>query len=131
MRKAEDAIRAYFDAWDRGDVDAIMSALDPDAVWIRGAEFPEGRTLRGREAIAEFARSMLELFEEIHIEVDDCVAGTQGRVAVTGSSRFISRRGGAETTAEWARVFVLGDEGIEHVQPYPSREAAIEAASAS
>jgi ketosteroid isomerase-like protein len=61
---AVDFVRAYFDAWNRRDLEALEVVLDPEVEWERSADFPEGRTLHGRESLVDFARSMFDVFAE-------------------------------------------------------------------
>jgi ketosteroid isomerase-like protein len=126
---AVDVVRAYFDAWNRRDVEALERVLDPDVEWERSADFPEGRTLRGRESLVDFARSMFDVFTETPVEVAACVEPAPGRVVVEGTSRFLGGRSGAETSASWVRLYSVEAGAIVAVRPFPGRDEAMDAAS--
>jgi ketosteroid isomerase-like protein len=127
-RAATETVRSYFDAWNRRDLEALESALHPEAEWERSVEFPEGRTLRGRDAIVDFARSMFDVFAETPIEIDECFECGDGAVVVAGRSRFTGDLSRAETTSAWIRVYTVSDGEIVAVRQFETREAAVKAA---
>jgi ketosteroid isomerase-like protein len=47
-----EVVRAGFEAYNRGDVDALLGLLDPQVEWTD--QFVEGGTFRGREGVHEF-----------------------------------------------------------------------------
>jgi ketosteroid isomerase-like protein len=125
---AVEVVKAYFDAWNRRDLEALREVLDPEVEWERSADFPEGRTLRGRESLVDFARSMFELFAETPIELAECVEAAPGRIVVEGASRFRSGRSGVETESTWVRLYSVEGGAIVAVRPFPSRAEATLAA---
>ena len=44
-------VRAVYDSFAVGDVDAVFAAMDPDIEWDESEGMPYGGTYRGREAI--------------------------------------------------------------------------------
>lgn len=125
-----DVVRAYFDAWHDRDAERLAAALAADVEWERSADFPDGRVLRGRERVVEFARSMWDVFSEVRADFEECAEVADGVVLVVGSSRFLGGASGAETTASWVRIYRVGPEGIFDIRPYPDRDAALAAARA-
>jgi ketosteroid isomerase-like protein len=126
---ALDVVRAYFDAWNRRDLDALAATLDPQIEWERSADFPEGRTLRGINAVIEFARSMFEVFSWTPIELERCVEAAPGLIVVVGSSRFRGGVSGVETGASWVRVYTVAGGRIVAIRPYGSLEEALREAT--
>jgi ketosteroid isomerase-like protein len=126
---ATDIVRAYFDAWNRRDLEALEAVLDPEVEWERSADFPEGRTLHGRESLVDFARSMFDVFAETPVELAECVEPVPGRVVVEGTSGFRGGRSGAETTARWVRLYSVESGAIVAVRPFSDRGEAMNAAS--
>lgn len=47
-------LRAAYAAFNRGDFDAAVAALDPKIEWSEPLEFPGGGTYYGREAVKEY-----------------------------------------------------------------------------
>jgi ketosteroid isomerase-like protein len=126
---AVEVVRAYFDAWNRRDLDLMEKVLAPEVQWRRSADFPEGRTLTGRESLMDFARSMFEVFAETPIDVRECIEIVPEEVLVVGASRFLGDRSGVQTEAHWVRIYSVRDGTVSRVRPYPSREEALRAAS--
>lgn len=78
-------LRAGFDGLERGDVDGCLCLLTPDFV-INLAEMP--RPKHGREAWREHARSLLDAFDDVTIEVLDSVSASDlvaVRVRISGT----------------------------------------------
>ena len=77
-------IRSLFDAFRRGDIEAISDVLPENALW----HFPgrEGRlagTHRGRRAIFEFLAKVVELTNgTVRLELVDVVANDEHAVAI-------------------------------------------------
>ena len=124
---AVDVVRAYFDAWNRRDLEALEVVLDPEVEWERSADFPEGRTLHGRESLVDFARSMFDVFAETPVDLQECAEILPGEVLVVGDSRFRGDLSGAETEAHWVRIYSVRNGAVSRVKPYPSREEAVAA----
>jgi ketosteroid isomerase-like protein len=124
---AVDVVRAYFDAWNGRDLERMAELLHADVEWRRSADFPEGRTLRGRESMVDFARSMFEVFVETPIDLRECAEILPGEVLVVGDSRFRGDLSGVETEAHWVRIYSVRDGALSRVKPYPSREDALAA----
>ena len=85
-----ETVRASYEALNRGDVDAALEALDPEAVWRDSPELPGGGEFRGRESLRRFLQDFLAEWRDFHQEVEDTVLAGD-RVAVVHPSE----RGGA------------------------------------
>jgi len=80
-----DTARSAYEAFGRGDLEALKSDFAEDAVWVTSDELPLGGETRGREAImANFAQipnywSSFTVEPEEFIDAGDCVVvrGTQ------------------------------------------------------
>ena len=80
-----DTARSAYEAFGRGDLEALKSDFAEDAVWVTSDELPLGGETRGREAImANFAQipnywSSFTVDPEEFIDAGDCVVvrGTQ------------------------------------------------------
>ncbi len=46
-----EVIRAAFEAWNAGDMDALRERLDPDIIWRPPEGWPEPGPFVGREAV--------------------------------------------------------------------------------
>jgi ketosteroid isomerase-like protein len=113
----EQIVRRYFEAWNARDLGAMEQVLDADVRWERSADFPEGRSLHGRGAFVDFARSMFEVFTETPIELGQCIGGRAGRVVVTGTTRFRCGQSGVETSSDWVRIYEVRNRMIVRIWP--------------
>src|SRR5688500_20005568 len=61
-------VQGIYDAFGRGDVDAVFAAMKPDIEWDESEGMPYGGVYRGREAIVE------NVFGPILADVEDFTA---------------------------------------------------------
>jgi ketosteroid isomerase-like protein len=84
-----DLLRAGYDAWNRGDLDAWLELLDPDIVIRTSGAFPDfAPEYRGLERAKKFWRQMLEPWEDFGIEVEEMEE--EGDIVAAGI-RFVAR----------------------------------------
>ncbi len=97
-------VRAAFEAWNAGDMDALRELYDPDVI-VRAAEgWPEPGPFVGREAVMRQLEQLRETWDADALEpISDFIDGAD-RVAV----RFIWRGAGHGPDVE------LGDDGRLH-----------------
>jgi ketosteroid isomerase-like protein len=82
-------LRAGYDAWNRGDLDAWLELLDPDIVIRTSGAFPDfAPEYRGLERAKKFWRQMLEPWEDFGIEVEEMEE--EGDIVAAGI-RFVAR----------------------------------------
>lgn len=84
---ARAAIQAYYDAFNRGDLDAMLATLHDDFAH----HVNEGATRLGKEAFAEFCRHMSNTYRE---ELTDIVVfadetGTRGAAEFTVNGTYL------------------------------------------
>ena len=74
MREEDvEAVRRGYEAWNRGDFDAVLELVDPDIEWQPGADSPEAGENRGRDGFRGFLESWLESFEDLRIVPEELV----------------------------------------------------------
>jgi uncharacterized protein len=85
-------IRRGYEAWNRGDVEGVLSFLDPEIEWQNYAHVPEPGTLQGREQVRGWLERFLEAWEELEIEVTEVLEAGDRVVALV---RFQARGKGS------------------------------------
>jgi ketosteroid isomerase-like protein len=81
-----DIIRGAYDAFGRGDIEAVLAVLDESIEWYAPDELPDGGTYRGPRGVAQFFGSLPAHYEELRVEPDRFLdAGDQ--VIVEGHHR--------------------------------------------
>jgi ketosteroid isomerase-like protein len=118
------------DAFNRGDIAAVLAVMAPDVEWIdpQGPMPPPAGSgsRRGPEAVsAEVFAVIPEAWEELRVDVDDLIDGGD-RVIVTGSFRGRARDGG-ELDAPFAMVFTVRDGKVVRYRNYPDTHRLAEA----
>lgn len=77
-------VAAWFDAWNRHDVDAVVAHYAPDVEYfspfVAALADPSGR-LQGREAVAAYFGAALERYPDLHFPPPTVVAPGAGSVS--------------------------------------------------
>jgi uncharacterized protein (TIGR02246 family) len=58
-----DLVRAWFDAWNRGDLETFLAMFDPEAEMVTDPSFPEAGHFRGRQAMRNWSEGLQESWE--------------------------------------------------------------------
>jgi ketosteroid isomerase-like protein len=90
-------VQQGYEAWNRGDVEAVLTFLDVEIDWRGYTHIPESGTLEGREEVRAWLERFLEAWEELEIEVTELIdAGDQ----VVALVRFSGRGRGSGVQVE-------------------------------
>jgi len=81
-------LRNGYDAFARGDIEAVLRLFDPDITWTTPATMPLGGTYRGPAEVAEFFAKLPELFAELTVQPDQYVEAGD---TVTVLGRLVGR----------------------------------------
>lgn len=123
----EEAVRLADEAFNRGDIDAMLDFYEEDAVML----FEPGRVLRGRRAIGDALRALGQLMARHHrthvIEADDLALWTSdwtvsgeapdgSPISLSGRNSVVFRRGhhgGWLVAVEnpWGSAILEGSDG--------------------
>jgi ketosteroid isomerase-like protein len=120
-------MRAGFEAFARGELNALAAMLDPNVEW-KALEDPEPR--RGVEGVLESIAGWFEIWDDVNIELeelidagDDVVAVVNERGRVAGSSE--------EVTQRFFQVWTLSGGSIVAFHEYKTKDEALEAAGST
>jgi ketosteroid isomerase-like protein len=108
-----DTIRSLYAAFGRGDLEAILAALDSQVVWrTPGApDLPTGGLRRGASAVRDFFGLLLSTFDIQDFRPTDILS--QGdKVVVLGTSREGPKGTGRFIDFRWVHVFTFRDGKI-------------------
>jgi ketosteroid isomerase-like protein len=122
-------VRATYDAYNRGDLDAALKDMAPEFEldWTR-AVGPQRGVYRLDQTRA-FLIDFLEAFESTRVVPDEFIeAGEQVVVPQTG---YIRGRDGIEATARIALVWTVRDGAIVQACLFQQKQEALEAAGLS
>jgi ketosteroid isomerase-like protein len=105
-----DIVRRGYEAFGQGDLDAMLKLFDENIEWISPgpAELPTAGTRRGLQQVAEFFKSVNEVFEIQRFEPNAFIA--QGdRVIVLGTETSRIKATDRVLDLDWAHAFTLRD----------------------
>ena len=114
-----DTVRRVYDDFERGDLERVLAAFDPEIEWIEpDGYFPgAGGAHRGVEAVKNVLSIYPEVWEEFSIEVDEVIdAGDV--VVVTGRQRGRARETGRSFTARVANIWNVEDGRLVRLRVY-------------
>jgi uncharacterized protein len=119
-------VRMGYDAFSRGDIDALLALLDENVEWITPgpSEIPTAGTRRGRQAVGEFFKTLSETFEITRFEAREFVA--QGdRVVVFGDDTARLKATGKVLDFAWVHYFGVKNGKIVNFREYGDMSAVV------
>jgi ketosteroid isomerase-like protein len=123
-----DLVRGALEAFPRGDVDEMLSYLDPELEWhsaiVGGAE---GNVYRGHEGFRRWYADSFESFEELTNEWSE-FRDLGDRVLALGRVKARGRESGVEVDSPMGWVFTVRRGMAVKAEGFLSREEALEAA---
>ena len=82
---SEDVVRGMYEAFSRGDVGAILNALDEQIDWRAPENLPHGGTFRGREEVGRFFQGIGERWESLTVDVENVLSDGDEAVALVAA----------------------------------------------
>jgi ketosteroid isomerase-like protein len=120
-------IRQIEAAFNRGDLDAMLAHLAPDAEWEISENNPAARTLHGRDEIRAYLEDWLDTVKGLHYQASRYIDAGDAVVQIgTMTSRV--RDGGSELTVSLAFVTRFRDGVPVRTAEYLDVERALAAA---
>lgn len=102
-REPVDVVRAMYDAFNRGDTDAILELADP-AVSVEDHAVIDGATYEGREGVIRFLAFQAEAFNAQSAELEELIETGDDIVAVIPPARRGTAQSGSARGAIQPRV---------------------------
>jgi ketosteroid isomerase-like protein len=122
-----ETLRRLNQAFNRGDLDAGMRLLHPDAALYPGIQVPDEESRYvGREGIEQWFRNATEAWESITVELRELIELEDDRLLAIERWLFRGRQG-IELESELANVFGFRDGLIIRIEGFLDKAAALEA----
>ena len=126
-----EVVRAAYDAFERGDLEAVSQLQAPSIEWQTSVEDPDAATHRGRVAVRRYIEGYMETFPGLRADLEECVEAPGDRVLAT--VRYTGRQGRAVWT--WTggsgSSTHSGTGSLFDAAEYFDRDQALEAAGLS
>ena len=126
-----EVVRAIYEEWGRGNLQAGVSHFDPTIMFIPYEGRPDGRShYVGAEGIAEFMRTWLKEWTDFSITADELVdAGDT--VVVSQRQRATGKTSGVEAELAFFAVWTFRGRAVIRMEHFRDRAEALEAAGLS
>jgi len=126
-RENVEIVRAAFDAWNRGDLDAWVEAFDEETEFYPLRAQLEGRPYRGHDGIRRFIAEIEEDWQEVRFEIDE-LRELEDRNVGSGRLKARGRASGVELDVPLGWFGRLRNEKIVFARFYSDPAEALRAA---
>ena len=128
-RENVELVRAFVDAYNRGDFDAVFELCTPDVEGYPDASvFPEPRPRIGRAAMKAFLEEIGSAWAEPpRYVLTEIVAVGDARVLARGDWRGRGAASAIESRSEWSTVWTIRDRQIARIAWLSDHNEALEA----
>jgi ketosteroid isomerase-like protein len=121
-------VRRAYAAFNRGDLDAVVADVAPDAEYVTSGTIPGSRGVyRGREELKRHFGWLREEFDDVRVEVHDLI-GAGDQVLVLRTSRGRGKQSGVEASWTTWQLWTVLDGELVRGQGFTSEEEALRAA---
>jgi ketosteroid isomerase-like protein len=120
-------VKAAYACLNRGDFDAGLALMHPEAEWVEDAQVPGARTRRGLVEIRQYVESMPRYWQGLHVEPERFV-DRGDEVLALGRLTAHSPRGGPGIDRTFDQMITLRDGKIVRARWFSTRQEALEAA---
>jgi ketosteroid isomerase-like protein len=123
MNRIISELRAAYAAFNRGDFDAAVAALDPKIEWTEPSEFPGGGTYHGREAVKQYLTQSRAAWAEGSSEPEQFIVAGD-RIVVFVCARFRLNDSNEWQQVKLADVYSIREGRIVQMNAFADRQQA-------
>jgi ketosteroid isomerase-like protein len=127
LTELTDRLRTAYEGFGRGDIDAVLSVMDPDIEWDATDALAHTGVYHGHEGVTEYIQSLSGVWQEFDLRPEQFTeSGDGAHVMVLGSVRGRLTTNGQEVEARFAHVLQLDDDAkVTRLKVCLDREAAL------
>ena len=114
-------IEQLYEAFQRGEVDAVLGAMSPDIDWRSvgdSEDWPGFGERHGLDEVRGYFQAQADELDFTGFEVRDIDHAGDDKVLAEGASSFTFKHGGLPATAEWVHIFTLRDGKVVRFREY-------------
>jgi ketosteroid isomerase-like protein len=86
-------LERFEDAWNRGDIEALLEMFPLDVEWVIAQENPEARTLRGKEEVGAYFADWRATVDALRFEATEYVEAGDAVVTIGSASGQVGAGG--------------------------------------
>ena len=126
-------VKRAWEAWSRGDVDAVLATCDPAVEWDMTSfeGWPEDDVYYGHEGFLRFLEEWRASWERFEARAEQYVDGLDNRVVVLCWQRGFGAGSQVPVKMDLATTFTLERGRICRIEAYSDRQEALEAVGQS
>jgi ketosteroid isomerase-like protein len=119
MSSGGDVVRQAYEAFERGDIPAVIDVLSDDVQWDVPTILPQGGSFSGKDGAGQFFQGLGEKYEELSIDIQDFVDGGDTVAGVgVGTGKL---RDGGDIEYGFTHVFNVSDGKVTRFREYADR----------
>ena len=125
MSDLTDRLRAAYDGFGRGDIDAVLAVMDPEIEWDASDALAHTGHYHGHAGVREYIESLSGAWEVYNLNAEQFSESNDGahvRVLGTVSGKLAD---GQDIEARFAHVLHLDDGKVTRLKVCLDREAAM------
>ncbi len=124
MNEITQALRQAYEAFNRGDIQACLVALDPNVEWIEPAEFVGGGVYQGHSGVAQYLTQSRAAWAEIHSEPEELIQ-VGDKVVVFVHTRVRSKDSDQVREGRIADVYTIRGDKVIRMRAFLDRQEAL------
>lgn len=125
-RSAEEVVRAYIEACNGDDLEAVLRLLDPEIELHEAKTLPGAVSAVGIDDVTKYLERFNAHWSSFHWEPLE-VHPSGDRVAVRARLSFVGRRSSVEVDREWAYCFTVRDGKLVRQDGFDEMSEALKA----
>jgi ketosteroid isomerase-like protein len=124
MQEGNELVRAIIAAFNHGDVEGMLSRMDPGFEWRPLEASPVARLYHGHEDVRRYVEDWLTTFEGVRLDLEDLTdLGDRVVAAVHGHAR--GRASGLQLDSHFCQVWTVSGGTAIAMEEHPTREEAL------
>ena len=127
MSEHVELLKRGYEAFNRGELEAVFARLDPEIEWVTDERVPFAGTYHGHDEIRRLLRDQQEVFGQLTMEPYEFFE-TGDQVVAFVRQRARGHASGAEIVITIGHLWTIRDGKAVRWQGFPEREKALEAA---
>jgi uncharacterized protein len=132
LSELTDRLRTAYEGFGRGDIQAVLSVMDPDIEWDATDALAHTGLYQGHEGVTEYIQSLTGVWEEFTLNPEQfSESGDGAHVMVLGNVTGRLAATGQDVEARFAHVLQLDEGQVTRLKVCLDRDAALREMPAS